>query len=162
MAQLPVVVVVPLLQGMVVLSLFAQTIRLTFLPAAAQGAISASVAVQSYTPFPWSTIPHSTVRFPPATIGLLIRYCCTALKSDVFGLVGGNKTSSETFAAGAAATDTMAVADLVESASLVAVTTTEVFAVTLGAVNKPLVEIVPCEAVQIAAVFEVLAMAALN
>src|SRR6202451_557504 len=103
MAQLPVVVVVPLLQGMVVLSLFAQTIRLTFLPAAAQGAISASVAVQSYTPFPWSTIPHSTVRLPPATIGLLIRYCCTALKSEGIGLVGGQQNFRETLAAGAGA-----------------------------------------------------------
>ncbi len=59
-------------------------------------------------------------------------------------------------------TDTMAVADLVGSATLVAVTTTEVFAVTVGAVNNPLEEMVPWEAVQVAAVSEVFETVAPN
>src|ERR1700722_6072984 len=107
-------------------------------------------------------MPHSSVRLPPATTGLLIRYCCTALKSDVFGLVGGKSTSSETFAEAAGDTETTAVADFVESATLVAVITTEVCAVTVGAVNNPLEETVPWEAVHVAAVFELLETVAAN
>lgn len=57
---------------------------------------------------------------------------------------------------------TTALALLVESAWLVAVTVTPVLVVTLGAVNKPLLETVPALAVQVTAVLLDPFTAALN
>jgi hypothetical protein len=53
-----------------------------------------------------------------------------------------------------ATTEIFAVADLLESATLVAVTTAVVFDVTPGAVNKPLLETVPLDALQLTPVLE--------
>src|SRR5258708_6927814 len=61
-----------------------------------------------------------------------------------------------------ATTEIFAVEDLVESAVLVAVSTTVVLVVTVGAVYKPLLETVPFEAVQFTAVLEVFVTAARN
>ncbi len=55
-----------------------------------------------------------------------------------------------------------AVADLVGSATLVALTVTVVFAVTVGAVNSPELEIVPAEADQITEVFVIPVTVAVN
>ena len=59
-------------------------------------------------------------------------------------------------------TETVALADLVLSATLVAVTTTEVVEVTTGAVNRPVEETLPAEAVHVTEVFEVLETVAPN
>jgi hypothetical protein len=61
-----------------------------------------------------------------------------------------------------AISDTFALADFVESAALVPVTTAVVFVVTEGAVYAPLLEIVPTDAVQFTAVLEVFVMVAEN
>jgi hypothetical protein len=55
-----------------------------------------------------------------------------------------------------------AVEDFVPSATLVAVTVAFVFALTLGAVYKPLLLIVPVEAAQVTATFDVLVTEAVN
>jgi hypothetical protein len=59
-------------------------------------------------------------------------------------------------------TDMFALADFVVSATLVAVRTTLVVFVTVGAVYRPLEETVPTEAVQVTAVFEVFVTVAVN
>ena len=50
----------------------------------------------------------------------------------------------------------LALADLVVSATLVAVSTTLVLLVTVGAVNSPLGDTVPADTIQVTAVFDVL------
>jgi hypothetical protein len=59
-------------------------------------------------------------------------------------------------------TVTVALADFVVSATLVAVTTTEVVDVTIGAVNNPLAETLPAEVVHVTAVFDVFETVAVN
>ena len=68
----------------------------------------------------------------------------------------------ESDAAGLAVTATVAVAFLVLSAALVAVTETFVLALTLGAVNIPVLETVPALAAQLTAVLLVPWTVALN
>jgi hypothetical protein len=60
------------------------------------------------------------------------------------------------------ATEMFALADLVVSATLLAVSTTLVVLVTVGAVKRPLEDTVPAEAVQVTAVFEVFVTVAVN
>src|SRR5258708_33979555 len=61
-----------------------------------------------------------------------------------------------------ATTEILAVADLVESAALVAVSTAVVLVVTVGAVYRPLLDTVPFDAVQFTVVLEVFVTAARN
>jgi len=70
------------------------------------------------------------------------------------------ETATRTAACGI--TVTVACADLAVSAELVAVTVTDVVVVTEGALNEPVLEIVPFDAVHNTDVFEVLLTLAVN
>ena len=72
------------------------------------------------------------------------------------------ETATETTGDAAGLTVTVALADLEVDATLVAVTVTVVLVETTGAVNKPVLEIVPAAADQVTVCFEVLATVAVN
>lgn len=83
--------------------------------------------------------------------------CCVL---EALRLVAAGDT--EIPSAGSGSTVTFACAEALVSAVLVAFTVTEVLVVTLGAVNNPLLEMVPLEADQVTAVFDVLLTVAAN
>jgi len=83
--------------------------------------------------------------------------CCLPADTRVVAL---GETATLTAACGT--TVTMACADLVVFAALVAVTVTDVAVVTEGALNEPVLEMVPFDAVHKTDVFEVLLTVAVN
>ena len=109
---------------------------------------------------PFVMLPSEVVQVTPVLLVLLtVALNCKVPEEATVAVVG--EIVTDTGAPGAV-TDTDTLADLVESATLVAVTVTFVLAVTAGAVNKPALVMLPEDAVHVTAVLVALLTVAVN
>jgi len=108
------------------------------------------------------TVPALADQVTPWLFALLtVAANCCAPPEEILALLGETETLTGEVLTGGV-TNTLAVACLLESARLVAVTATEVLDVTVGAVNTPSLEIVPAPADQLTPVLFVFVTVAVN
>jgi hypothetical protein len=97
------------------------------------------------------TVPLETVHVTAVLEVFVTEAWNCAVAPEFTSVLAGDTVTPTT----AGTTEMLALADLVESATLVAVSTTLVFDVTVGAVKSPLEETLPDETVQVTAVSDV-------